>query len=168
MLAEQHRGPLGMSEQVPRRRFAAILAADVVGYSRMIQADEAGSFAALKARRAKILQPLVARYHGRIVKLMGDGALTEFESAVEGVQCPVELQQAMTTANIGVPGERQIVLRTLREQSNRETEARTALEGLRRLDPGLRVSTLREVFPIRRPEHFARFADALRKAGLPD
>src|SRR5262245_26166099 len=53
-------------------------------------------------------------------------------------------------------------------RAGRETEARSALEGLRRLDPGLRVSTLREIFPIRRPEHFARFADALRKAGLPE
>src|SRR5262249_50276562 len=109
--AEQHRGPLGMSEQAPRRRLAAILAADVVGYSRMMQADEAGTLAALKARRAETLQPLVARYHGRIVKLMGDGALIEFASAVEAVQCAVDLQQAMAVANRELPDDRQITLR---------------------------------------------------------
>lgn len=62
-----------MSDQAPRRRLAAILAADVVGYSRMMEADEAGTLAALKSRRSEILQPLVAKHHGRIVKLMGDG-----------------------------------------------------------------------------------------------
>ena len=100
-----------MSEQVPRRRLAAILATDVVGYSRMMQADEAQTLAALKARRAKILQPLVARYHGRIVKLMGDGALIEFVSAVEAVQCAVDLQQGMAAANDGLPEDRQVLLR---------------------------------------------------------
>src|SRR5215472_13092999 len=104
-------GPLGMSEQAPRRRLAAILAADVAGYSRMMQADEAGTLAALKARRAETLQPLVARYHGRIVKLMGDGALIEFASAVEAVQCAVDLQQAMAVANRELPDNRQIMLR---------------------------------------------------------
>src|SRR5215831_16850946 len=100
-----------MSEQVPRRRLAAILATDVVGYSRMMQADEAETLATLKARRAKILQPLVARYHGRIVKLMGDGALIEFVSAVEAVQCAVDLQQEMAAANDGLPEDRQVLLR---------------------------------------------------------
>jgi len=100
-----------MSEQAPRRRLAAILAADVVGYSLMMRADEAGTLAALKARRAETLQPLVARYHGRIVKLMGDGALIEFASAVEAVQCAVDLQQAMAVANRELPDNRQIMLR---------------------------------------------------------
>jgi adenylate cyclase len=104
-------GQLGMPEQAPRRRLAAILAADVVGYSRMMQADEASTLAALKARRAEILQPLVARYHGRIVKLMGDGALIEFSSAVEAVQCAVDLQQGMAAANDGLPEDRQVLLR---------------------------------------------------------
>src|SRR5262249_29614669 len=99
MLQSSIGGPLGMSEQAPRRPPPAMLAADVVGYSRMMQADEAGTLAALKARRAETLQPLVARYHGRIVKLMGAGALIEFASAVEAVQCAVDLQQAMAVAN---------------------------------------------------------------------
>ena len=69
-----------MSDLEPRRRLAAILAADVVGYSRMMQADEAGTLAAVKSRRKEILQPLVSKHHGRIIKVMGDGVLVEFTS----------------------------------------------------------------------------------------
>ena len=76
------------------RRLAAILAADVVGYSRLMERDEAGTMAALKARRTGILQPAVARHHGRIVKLMGDGVLIEFASAVNAVTCAMDLQEA--------------------------------------------------------------------------
>src|SRR5262249_51443749 len=104
-------GPLAMSKQAPRRRLAAILAADVVGYSRMMQADEAGTLAILKSRRSEILQPLVAKHHGRVVKLMGDGMLVEFASAVDAVECAVQLQEAMQAANSGLPEDRRIVLR---------------------------------------------------------
>jgi adenylate cyclase len=81
------------------RRLAAILAADVVGYSRLMQEDEAGTLAALKRRRKEILEPTVARHRGRIVKLMGDGILIEFASAVAAVQCAIELQRGMSAAN---------------------------------------------------------------------
>ena len=81
------------------RKLAAILAADVVGYSRLMQADEAGTLAMLKQRRKEILEPTVARHRGRVVKLMGDGVLVEFASAVAAVQCAVELQHAMIAAN---------------------------------------------------------------------
>ena len=91
-----------MAEERAQRRLAAILAADVVGYSRLMQADEAGTLAALKARRRDILQPLVAKHHGRVVKVMGDGVLVEFASAVNAVACAVELQAAMEHANAGV------------------------------------------------------------------
>ena len=74
-----------MPEERAQRRLAAILAADVVGYSRLMEADEAGTLATLKARRTEILQPLVAKHHGRIVKVMGDGVLVEFASAVNAV-----------------------------------------------------------------------------------
>jgi TolB-like protein len=93
------------------RRLAAILAADVVGYSRLMERDEAGTLAALKERRASILQPLVAAYHGRIVKVMGDGVLVEFASAVNAVSCAIELQKKMAVANDGVADDRHIVLR---------------------------------------------------------
>ena len=92
-----------MSDHVPRRRLAALLAADVVGYSRLLQADEAGTLAALKGRRGDILQPLIAKHHGRIVKLIGDGVLVEFASAADAVECAVQLQQAMDTANRDIP-----------------------------------------------------------------
>jgi TolB-like protein len=93
------------------RRLAAILAADVVGYSRLMEADEAGTHAALTARRKTVLEPLVAKHKGRIVKLMGDGVLAEFASAVNAVQCAAELQQGMTAANAGIPEDQRIVLR---------------------------------------------------------
>ena len=81
-----------MAEQGTHRRLAAILAADVVGYSRIMEADEVGTLAALKARRRDILDPLVAKHQGRIFKITGDGVLVEFASAVNAVQCAVDLQ----------------------------------------------------------------------------
>ncbi len=69
------------------RRLAAILVTDVVGYSRMIRADEEGTIAALKALRADLIDPKIAEHHGRIVKLMGDGMLAEFPSVVDAVRC---------------------------------------------------------------------------------
>ena len=100
-----------MPEQAPQRRLAAILAADVVGYSRMMQADEAGTLTALKSRRSEILQPLVSKHHGRLVKVMGDGVLVEFASAVNAVACSVELQEAMDSANASLAEDRRIILR---------------------------------------------------------
>ena len=86
------------------RRLAAILAADVVGYSRLMEQDEAGTLAALKDRRKRILAPLVSEHEGRIVKVMGDGVLVEFASAVNAVACAVELQKKMAAANDGAGG----------------------------------------------------------------
>jgi len=100
-----------MSEQAPQRRLAAILAADVAGYSRMMQADEAGTLTALKSRRSDILQPLVSKHYGRLVKVMGDGVLVEFASAVNAVACSVELQEAMDNANASLAEDRRIILR---------------------------------------------------------
>lgn len=77
------------------RRLAAILAADVVGYSRLMGADEAGTHAHLKALREELLEPLIAAHKGRIVKLMGDGLLLEFQSVVEAVECAVAWQKAV-------------------------------------------------------------------------
>ena len=95
----------------PTRRLAAILAADVVGYSRLIERDEAGTLAALRERRKKVVDPAVTRHHGRIVKVMGDGVLVEFGSAVNAVACAVELQKQFAAANEGVAEDRHIVLR---------------------------------------------------------
>jgi adenylate cyclase len=100
-----------MAEERAQRRLAAILAADVVGYSRLMQLDESGTLAALKARRSEMLKPAVSKHHGRIVKFMGDGVLIEFPSAVDAVECAVQLQEAMDTANSGLPEDKRIVLR---------------------------------------------------------
>jgi TolB-like protein len=100
-----------MAEKRVQRRLAAILATDVVGYSRLMEQDEAGTLARLKARRKEVLEPLVARHRGRIFKVMGDGALVEFSSAVDAVECAVQLQEGMASANGAVPEDRRIVLR---------------------------------------------------------
>jgi TolB-like protein len=100
-----------MAEERVPRQLAAIVAADVVGYSRLIEQSEAGTLAALKERRRTILVPLVAHHHGRIVKVMGDGVLVEFASAVNAVTCAVELQNRMGEANNGLPEDRRVVLR---------------------------------------------------------
>jgi class 3 adenylate cyclase/pimeloyl-ACP methyl ester carboxylesterase len=93
------------------RRLAAILAADAVGYSRMMREDEAGALALLQKHRAEVIDPGVAKHRGRIVKLMGDGLLVEFASAVEGVSCAAEIQRAMTARNAGTQAARQMAFR---------------------------------------------------------
>src|SRR5215472_1303837 len=77
------------------RRLAAILAADVVGYSRLVAADEAGTLARLRAARRDVVDPLMAAYGGRVFKTTGDGLLAEFASGVQAVQCAIAIQQAM-------------------------------------------------------------------------
>jgi adenylate cyclase len=84
-----------------QRKLAAILAADVVGYSRLMTDDEAGTLEALRARRKNVLEPLVAKRHGRIFKLMGDGVFVEFASVVSAVECAVDLQKGMADSNAG-------------------------------------------------------------------
>jgi adenylate cyclase len=93
------------------RRLAAILAADVVGYSRLMGEDEAGTLERLKSLRRELVQPKIAEGRGRIVKLMGDGLLAEFPSVVEAVQCAVDIQQDMAAREVGLPDERRIRLR---------------------------------------------------------
>lgn len=100
-----------MAEERAHRRLTAILAADVVGYSRLMEVDEAATLTALKTRRREVLDPLVAKHRGRVFKVTGDGVLVEFASAVNAVQCAVDLQQAFATANKGQSEDRHIVLR---------------------------------------------------------
>jgi adenylate cyclase len=83
------------------RRLAAILAADVVGYSRLVGDDEAGTIARQRTLRKECIEPLVAEYHGRVVKLMGDGALVEFASAVDAVECAVAIQKGVAEREAG-------------------------------------------------------------------
>ena len=93
------------------RRLAAILAADVAGYSRLIGADEQETLSRLRAIRAEIVDPLVAQYRGRIVKTTGDGLLVEFTSVVDALQCATEIQVVMTERNTGIDTEKRIELR---------------------------------------------------------
>src|SRR6476659_9655808 len=89
------------------RRLAAILAADVVGYSRLMEADEAGTARMVREHRTAADQ-LVAEHRGRIVKTTGDGILIEFPSVVGAVQCAVALQKLMAERNAGIPSERRM------------------------------------------------------------
>jgi adenylate cyclase len=93
------------------RRLAAILAADVAGYSRLMGADEAGTLAALKAHRAELTDVKIAEHRGRVVKLTGDGMLVEFPSVVNAVTCAAEIQGKMRERNAGVPESRRIEFR---------------------------------------------------------
>jgi TolB-like protein/class 3 adenylate cyclase/tetratricopeptide (TPR) repeat protein len=93
------------------RKLAAILAADVVGYSRLVGDDEAGTIARLKALRKDFIEPLIAEYHGRVVKLMGDGALVEFASAVDAVECAVAIQKGVAEREAAVPDDRRLAFR---------------------------------------------------------
>ena len=100
-----------MSDTRIQRRLAAILAADVVGYSRLMEADEADTLARLKALRRDFVDPKIADFAGRIVKLMGDGALVEFASAVDAVSCAIEIQNAVRDHNDALPQNRRILFR---------------------------------------------------------
>src|SRR5436189_5526172 len=93
------------------RKLAAIIAADVVGYSRLMGDDEAGTLAALKTHRRELIDPKIAEHQGRIVKTTGDGLLVEFPSVVEAVLCAVEVQRAMRERNATVPESRRIEFR---------------------------------------------------------
>jgi len=93
------------------RRLAAILVADIVGYSRLMGHDEVGTLRAVQAWRRDTIDPAIARHHGRIVKTTGDGVLAEFDSAVDAVHCAVVIQRAMALRAAGEPPEARIVLR---------------------------------------------------------
>ena len=100
-----------MNEARVERRLAAILAADIVGYSRLMSHDEEGTLAALKRYRREVIDPKIAQHHGRIVKTTGDGALVEFASAVDATRCAIDIQGAMAERNASVSAERRVELR---------------------------------------------------------
>ena len=93
------------------RKLAAILAADVVGYSRLASEDEDRTLARLRALRSDLIDPTIAVHNGRVIKRTGDGALIEFRSVVDAVRCAIEVQNGMVERNAGVPPERRIDLR---------------------------------------------------------
>ena len=93
------------------RKLSAILAADVVSYSALMERDEAGTYARLRAGRTELFEPEIARHHGRIFKLMGDGMLAEFGSVVDAVECAVSLQRGLAERNVSVPEDQRIAVR---------------------------------------------------------
>jgi adenylate cyclase len=93
------------------RKIAAILVADVVGYSRLTGADEDRTLARLRALRSDLIDPVIAVHHGRVVKRTGDGALVEFRSVVDAVRCAIEVQDGMVERNAGLPPDRRIDFR---------------------------------------------------------
>jgi adenylate cyclase len=85
------------------RKLVAILAADVVGYSRLAGTDEDRTLARLRALRNDLIDPTIAVHHGRVVKRTGDGSLVEFRSVVDAVRCAIEVQSGMVERNVGLP-----------------------------------------------------------------
>lgn len=94
-----------------KRQLSAILAADMVGYSRLMEADESGTIERQKTYLSTTIKPLIEQFRGRIVKLMGDGILVEFASVIDAVECAVAVQRAMLECEAGIPEERRIVYR---------------------------------------------------------
>jgi adenylate cyclase len=99
------------NQQRVERRLAAILAADVAGYSRLMTADEEGTHFRLLTHRREVIEPKVREHRGRVVKYTGDGALAEFSSVIEAVRCALEVQQLMLARNAGVSPSRRIEFR---------------------------------------------------------
>ena len=93
------------------RKIAAILVADVVGYSRLAGADEDWTLSQLRALRSGLIDPAVANHHGRVVKRTGDGLIAEFRSVVEAVRCAIAMQNGLIERNVGVPDDRRIDFR---------------------------------------------------------
>ena len=100
-----------MSGDRVEHRLAAILAADVAGYSRLIGADEGGTLSALKAIRAELIDPAIAAHNGRLVKTTGDGLLVEFGSVVDALRCATEMQAGMAERNANAPTDKRIEFR---------------------------------------------------------
>src|SRR5580658_2004230 len=93
------------------RKIAAILATDVVGFSRMASADEDRTLARLRALRSELIDPTIAGQNGQVFKRTGDGALVEFRSVVEAVRCAITIQNAMIERNVGIPADQRIEFR---------------------------------------------------------
>ena len=100
-----------MEAHKPDRRLAAIVAADVVGYSRLMETDEAGTLARLKTVRLELIDPAIARCKGRIIKTTGDGMLIEFQSVTEALRCAVDFQERMARRNRDMPASRSLLYR---------------------------------------------------------
>ena len=100
-----------MAEKYAQRRLAAILVADVVGYSRLMGEDEEGTLEALTAHRTELIEPCIAEHRGRVVKTTGDGLLAEFASVLDSIRCAVAIQEGMADRNIATSDDHRIEFR---------------------------------------------------------
>ena len=125
------------------RKIAAILVADVVGYSRLAGADEDRTLSRLRGLRSDLIDPAIAAHRGRVVKRTGDGSIVEFHSAVDAVRCAVEVQSGMSERNAGVPHDRQIVFRIGVHVGDVVEESDGDLNGRRRKCRGAARGSLR-------------------------
>jgi adenylate cyclase len=106
--ATRQSGYLRISAVSETRKLAAILVADIVGYSRLAGADEDRILARLRTLRSDLIDPILAVHHGRVVKRTGDGAIVEFRSVVDAVRCAIEVQSGLAERNAGLPPEKRI------------------------------------------------------------
>ena len=115
------------------RKLAAILAADVAGYSKLVGADEERTLARLRALRSDLIDPTIALHHGRVVKRTGDGVLGEFRSVVDAVRCAIEVQNGMVERHAGLPPERRIELRVVSiSRTHKSTAGRASFSWMAR------------------------------------
>jgi class 3 adenylate cyclase len=150
--ADRKRGAeLLMIEGRVNRRLAAILAADVVGFSRLMGADEAGTLAALKRHREAIFNPAVAAHNGRIVKLIGDGVIAEFGSVVDAVSCALSVQRSSATT----PDQSASALRRSRDSGRDDNISAVERAGLGGLNEGqvIEYEEVSNTGQIRRPQY---------------
>ena len=107
----KHHKTTETSSALSTRRLAAILVADVVSYSRLMETDEAGTLAQIKSLRNAVVEPLAARHGGRVVKFLGDGVIVEFASVVQAVECAIATQKMITESQAGISPGRRIIFR---------------------------------------------------------
>jgi len=151
-----------LAEERVERRLAAILCADVVGYSRLMGADEERTLAALKSHRRELIDPLIAQHRGRIFKTTGDGILIEFASVVDAVRCAVVVQQGLEDRNANMPEGERILGGARSENQVRRHELR---DGRIEVDGGNVANTRKQVAaelaahprdPLSRPDRCRR------------
>ena len=146
-----------MATEYVERRLAAVLAADVAGYSRLMGADEEGTLARLKAVRKALFDPSIASHRGRIVKTTGDGVLVEFASAVDAVRGAVEIQRSMAEQHAAVPQDQRIEFRIGIHVGDIIFDENDISATVSTLQPALRASPSREgyAFPMTPSGKFA-------------
>jgi len=157
------RGPLigvgscatGEAPWSPKGQLAAILAADVASYSRLIEADEEGTLSRLKALRAEIIDPKIAVHKGRMVKTTGDGLLVEFASVVDALRCAAAMQAALANSNGPLPPENRIELRMASIWATSSSRTATSLATASTSPPALKAWPSSAAFACRRVQEDA-------------